>query len=153
MENFIQARQIRPCCQSLRMSSLCGPVSVTATCVLFKLRLQPRSLVRDTAAHRPSPREEEFRSRSQRAAITRICSTLGAQHASFSILGRGAISEGPILLSPRYIFAHQTCRKRFSSHSKGTTVPFVFDGAVAGTSRAETLIGRFRTLFGQQRAN
>jgi hypothetical protein len=35
-----------------------------------------------------------------------------AQYATFSILlGRGAITGGPVFLSPQYIFAHQTCRK------------------------------------------
>ena len=70
-------------------------------------------------------REKHFRSRAQRAAIARICSTVDAQYATFSILlGRGAITGGPVFLSPQYIFAHQTCRKWSSRHSKGTTVLF-----------------------------
>jgi hypothetical protein len=42
---------IRPRYQRLRMSSMSGLVTITATCVLLKRRLQPISLVRDIAAH------------------------------------------------------------------------------------------------------
>jgi hypothetical protein len=38
------SRMIRPCYQRLQMSSMSGLVTVTATCVLFKRRLQHRSL-------------------------------------------------------------------------------------------------------------
>ena len=109
------------------MSSLCDLVSATATCVLLKLHLQPRSSVRDTAAHRPSPRgpREAFSLKSPARSHCKNLQHSGRSICTFSILlGRGAITGGPVFLSPQYIFAHQTCRKWSSRHSKGTTVLF-----------------------------
>jgi hypothetical protein len=101
------------------LSSLCGLVSVTATCVFLKLSLQPRSSVRDTAAHRPSPRgpREEY---SLKISARSHCKSL--QHSGRSTCyildpawkrghqGRTRLSQPPIFLCAPNL-QEKICRK------------------------------------------